>query len=166
MTLNNREAEIKQGREIGYQTIEIVDGKEKYTIKFKNIDLILKVTPQVTLDRRVSLAIHVTKNELEGYYNSGVGDIPIISTKEANTALLVDDGETIAIGGIAINTISSEDTGVPWLNKIPILGWLFSKTDSGNTKRELLVFITPKINQLEQRTPATDGNGVNVQTKS
>lgn len=163
MTLNNREAEIKQGLEIGYQTVETVDGVDKYTIKFKNVDLILKVTPQVTLDKRVSLSIHVTKNELAGYYDSGIGQIPLISTKEANTALLVDDGETIAIGGIAVNTILNIDTGVPWLNKVPLLGWLFKQSSDVNEKRELLIFMTPQINQLEQRMPAADGKDVSAQ---
>jgi len=164
MTLNNREAEIKQGEEVGYETR---DDEGNIVVEFKEVDLVLKVTPQVTLDKRISLDINVVKKEVVGFLQtSNGGSIPEISTKEANTKLLVNDGETIAIGGIAINRIDSTDSGVPWLKDIPILGWLFQKTGTSNDKMELLIFMTPQIHQLEQRMPVNEDSSTNGSKKS
>ena len=93
------------------------------------------------------MQIKIIKNDLGPLY----GTDRSFTTKEANTELLVNDGDTVVIGGIIKTTKSSEETGVPWLSKIPLLGWLFKSTNKTDDKEELLIFITPTIVKLEQR---------------
>ena len=146
VTLDNKKAKIKQGLEVGYYDTD-PNNTTGRTVEFKNIDLLLEVTPHVTPDARVSMSIFITKNDATG----NVGGIPTISTNEAETELLVNDGDTIVIGGImkTSNTYSTE--GFPVLSKIPGIGRLFKSTVDDNRNSELLIFITPRIVQLEQR---------------
>ncbi|MBW2741877.1 MAG: type IV pilus secretin PilQ [Deltaproteobacteria bacterium] len=145
VTLDNKEAIIQQGLRYPYK---VVDGQTGITTtKFENIDLVLKVTPHVTPDNRISMNIKITKADLGIYYPGGQS----FTTKNAETEVLVNDGDTIVIGGIIKTTKSSTDTGVPWLSKIPLLGWLFKSTEKSDDKEELLIFITPTIVKLEQR---------------
>ncbi|MEZ4527089.1 MAG: type IV pilus secretin PilQ [Desulfobacterales bacterium] len=144
VTLDNKKAVIKQGLSYPYQTVE--DGE--VNLQFKDVDLLLEVTPHVTPDNRISMTINITKNDL-GEVISGEQSF---TTKEAQTELLVNDGDTVVIGGIIKTTQSDSTTGIPGLSKIPILGWLFKKAEKTERKEELLIFITPRIVQLEQRT--------------
>ena len=143
VTLDNKLAKIKQGVSYPYQVVE--DGD--VSIKFKDVDLLLEVKPHVTPDNRISMEINITKNELGQLY----GGERAYTNKEAKTELLVNDGDTVVIGGI-IKTIESDDLrGLPGLSKIPLLGWLFKSKHKEKQKEELLIFITPRILQLEQR---------------
>lgn len=143
MTLDNKKAVIKQGVSYPYQSVE----NGEVNVEFKDVDLLLEVTPHVTPDNRISMNIFITKNDL-GEVISGEQSF---TTKEAQTELLVNDGDTVVIGGI-IKTASRKDMeGIPYLNKVPILGWLFKAEGSTDRKEELLIFITPRIIQLEQR---------------
>lgn len=143
VTLDNKKAVIKQGISYPYQTVE----NGEVNVEFKDVDLLLEVTPHVTPDSRISMNINITKNDL-GEVISGEQSF---TTKEAQTELLVNDGDTVVIGGI-IKTASRQDMqGIPYLNKVPILGWLFKAEGSTDQKEELLIFITPRIIQLEQR---------------
>ncbi|MCG2831507.1 MAG: type IV pilus secretin PilQ [Desulfobacteraceae bacterium] len=144
VTLDNKEATIQQGLRYPYLK---TDEAGNTTTEFENIDLVLKVTPHVTPDNRISMNIEITKADLGILYAAGRS----FTTKKAKTELLVDDGDTVVIGGIIKTTKSSTDIGVPWLSKIPLLGWLFKSTDKSDDKEELLIFITPKIVKLEQR---------------
>jgi type IV pilus assembly protein PilQ len=116
-------------------------------IEFKEVDLRLEVTPHVTPDERISLQIYVTKNEIAEL----TMEAPALSTNEAITELLVDDGDTIVIGGIKKDTTTTRQSGFPILKDIPILGWVFKRDVSQTEKSELLIFMTPRIVQLEQR---------------
>ena len=116
-------------------------------MEFKKVDLLLEVTPHVTPDSRVSMSIFITKNDVDSYYES----IPSIATNEAQTELLVNDGDTIVIGGIMKSTKAMGESGFPGLSKIPGLGRLFRLDTKSNRNNELLIFITPRIVQLEQR---------------
>ncbi|MBS3808582.1 MAG: type IV pilus secretin PilQ [Desulfobacterales bacterium] len=143
VTLDNKKATITQGLEYPYQTVE----DDNVQIEFKDIDLTLEVTPHVTPDRRIALKIYLTKNEIHDVTISP----PALSTNEAETELLVNDGSTIVIGGIKKSTITEGEDGFPVLKDIPILGYLFKTKTNQNTRRELLIFMTPRIVQLEQR---------------
>ncbi len=145
MTLNNKMATIKQGREVPYS---VIDDEGQANVQFKNVDLLLEVTPHVTTDDRISLNVKITKNEIAEFSVDGV---PSISTKEAKTELLVNDGETIVIGGILQTTDQETVAGVPVLYKIPVLSWLFKWDRKESRKEELLIFLTPRIMQLEQK---------------
>jgi type IV pilus assembly protein PilQ len=144
VTLDNKQAKIKQG--IEYPYLER-DASGNATVKFKNIDLLLEVTPTVTPDDRILMKIYITKNDIATI----TAGVPSLSTNEAQTELLVNDGDTIVIGGILKKTEQDSMTGWPGLNKIPLLGWLFKTEGKSEDSRELLIFITPQIVQLEQR---------------
>jgi len=145
LTLDNKKAKIKQGVEYPYLERDSSGGS---SVKFKNIDLLLEVTPHVTPDNRISMVIYLTKNDVAGI----TAGVPSVSTNEAQTELLVNDADTIVIGGIIKSTESRGQDGFPGLSKIPLLGWMFKNTTRKKQSNELLIFITPRIVQLEQTT--------------
>ena len=144
LTLDNKKATIKQGQRFPYQTVEDDD----VNIEFEDVDLLLEVTPHMTPDRRISMQIKTTKNEIVGFIPTGE---PIVSTNEALTELLVDDGETVVIGGVVKNDSKYTESGFPVLKEIPMIGWLFRTKSQDNIKQELMIFLTPRIVQLEQK---------------
>jgi len=144
VTLDNKKARIKQGLEVPYLER---DSSGNATVRFKNVDLLLEVTPNITPDDRIVMKIFVTKNDVV----DPTADQPALSTNEAETELLVDDGDTIVIGGIVKSTITYGEKGIPGLRKLGVLGWLFKSQTQSDKKNELLIFITPRIVQLEQR---------------
>ena len=138
LTLDNEKATIKQGKEIPYLERDDSGGS---SVKFKKIFLELEVTPHITPDKTIAMEIKVTKNDL----GSIIEGIPTITIKEVETMLLVNDGDTIVIGGIMQSSVNEGSSSTPWLSEIPVLGWLFkSKTDIKN-QIELLIFLTPKL---------------------
>jgi len=144
VTLDNKKARIKQGIEYPYLERDDTGGS---SVEFKDIDLLLEVVPHVTPDNRVSMEIVITKNDIASITNG----VPAISTNEAQTELLVNDGDTIVIGGIMKTRKTAATRGFPWLSKIPVIGWFFGTKIDSSESSELLIFITPKIVQLEQR---------------
>ena len=144
LTLDNKKARIKQGLEYPYLERDDTGGS---SVKFKNIDLLLEVTPHVTPDNRISISIFITKNDVKSISSDGV---PSLTTNEAETELLVNNGDTIVIGGIIKQNISETITAFPGLSKIPFLGWFFRSKMNQDTKNELLVFITPTIVRLKE----------------
>jgi type IV pilus assembly protein PilQ len=148
VTLDNKKARIKQGLEVPYLER---DASGNSTAKFKNADLLLDVTPIVTPDDRILLKINITKNDVAGFTTVGGSSVPNLSTNEAQTELLVNDGDTIVIGGIFKSSTQDASSGWPGLSKIPLLGWMFKNQNQSKTNNELLIFITPRIVQLEQR---------------
>ncbi|MDQ6646279.1 MAG: type IV pilus secretin PilQ [Pseudomonadota bacterium] len=150
ITANQQEAVIRQGQEIGYVTFQNSGaggvGNGTATVAFKDAVLELKVTPTITADNRVYLAINVKKDALAGYVEApGSGKIPTIDTREINTSVLVDNGQTVVLGGIYEVNKNNTTSKVPGLGDIPGIGVLFRKTSRTNTKAELLIFVTPRI---------------------
>jgi len=135
VTLNNKAAKISQGQSIPYQTVSAEGTKTE----FIEAALTLEVTPHITADGSVSMKIKASNN------SAGVGSPPPINKKEATTEMQVKNGETTVIGGIYVDSDSSNDQGVPYLSDIPLIGWLFKSNTTTKTKTELLIFITPKI---------------------
>ncbi len=150
ITANQQEAVIRQGQEIGYVTFQNsatgAVGSGTATVQFKDAVLELKVTPTITADGRVYLMINVKKDALAGYVNApGSGQVPTIDTREINTSVLVDNGQTVVLGGIYEITKQNSATKVPGLGDIPGLGILFRTTTRESDKAELLIFVTPRI---------------------
>src|SRR5574337_1078230 len=150
ITANQQEAVIRQGQEIGYVTFQNSAGSGAgsgtATGQFKDAVLELKGTPTITADNRVYLMINVKKDALAGYVDApGSGKIPTIDTREINTSVLVDNGQTVVLGGIYEINKSNTMVKVPGLGDIPGVGALFRKTSRTNTKAELLIFVTPRI---------------------
>jgi len=151
VTANQREGVIKQGKEIGYVTISggaggAGGGIPTANVQFKEVLLELKVTPTITQDNRVFLNMNVKKDEVDRFMEvTNFGTVPIINRREINTAVLVDDGQTVVIGGVYEFNDRSSVAKVPFLGDIPFLGNLFKKRGRSKDKAELLVFVTPKI---------------------
>ena len=148
VTTNQREAVIKQGKEIGYVTITGggAGGVATPNVQFKEVLLELKVTPTITNDNRVFLNMSVKKDEVESYiFLEGYGQVPTINRREVNTAVLVEDGQTVVIGGVYEFTDRNSVNKVPFLGDVPFLGNLFKKRSRNKDKAELLVFVTPKV---------------------
>jgi len=143
LTLDNKPAKIKQGLAYPYNKLD-ADGNT--TTEFKDIALELEVTPHITPDNRVTMKIVIKNNEIGAVINNQIS----FTTKEAVTELLVDDGDTIVIGGIRKTRKGLDESGVPFLRKIPVLGWLFKLESKEDNTDELLIFITPRVVQLEQ----------------
>ena len=144
LTLDGKLAVIKQGFEIAYLERDSAGGS---SVKFKNVDLELRVRPKVTPDNRVMLAVQVQKDDVVDL----LVENPPLSTNQANTELLLEDGETIVIGGIIKATVSEGEDGIPGLRKIPGLGLLFKYSSKTDQQKELLIFLTPKIVKLAQK---------------
>lgn len=153
VTSNQREAVIRQGQEVGYVTITQQGGTgfAQQTVEFKDVLLELKVTPTITNDGRVFLNMNVKKDEVEGFVEAQIGSVPLINKREVNTAVLIEDGQTVVIGGVYEFRDRSDVQKVPFLGDIPFLGNLFKKKGKNKDKAELLIFVTPKVLQVAQR---------------
>ena len=143
ITANQKEATIEQGVEIPYQASA---SSGATTIQFKKAVLSLKVKTQITPDNRIIMDLDV-KDDSVGtvVVASGGVNVPSINTREIATQVLVNDGQTIVLGGILETTEREDDNKVPYLGDIPVLGHLFKQTSHKDNKDELMIFITPKI---------------------
>jgi type IV pilus assembly protein PilQ len=143
ITANQKEASIEQGVEIPYQQSA---SSGATTVQFKKAVLSLKVTPQITPDNRIILDLEVKKDSVgQVLVSSGGANVPSIDTREVTTQVLVNDGQTVVLGGILESDRRHDETKVPYLGDIPVLGHLFKTTRRTNNKDELLIFVTPKI---------------------
>jgi type IV pilus assembly protein PilQ len=141
-TQNNIEAEITQGVQIPIQTV----ANNTVTVTFKDAALTLKVTPQITAANTVIMQIQVENASPD--FSRQVNNIPPIDTQRANTRVLVSNGETTVIGGIYVSREQTSQDRTPGLHRVPLLGWLFKRDTISDENRELLIFITPKIQRL------------------
>ena len=153
VTSNQREAVIRQGQEVGYVTIQPAQagGVATPSVQFKEVLLEMRVTPTITNDGRVFLNLNVKKDEIEGFVDTSIGDVPQISTRSVNTAVLVEDGQTVVVGGVYEFRERDDVSKVPFLGDIPFLGNLFKKKGRSKEKAELLIFVTPKVLEVAQR---------------
>jgi len=143
ITANQKQATIMQGVEIPYQESA---SSGATTTQFKDAVLKLKVTPLITPDNRVILDLDVSDDSVGQQVTSATGgSVPSIDTRQIITQVLVNDGQTVVLGGILDTTKSRTANKVPFLADIPVLGYLFRSTTDINNKTELLIFITPKI---------------------
>ena len=143
ITANQKQATILQGVEIPYQESA---SSGATTTQFKKAALSLKVTPLITPDNRVILDLDVSDDSVGQSVTSATGGtVPSIDTREITTQVLVNDGQTVVLGGILETTKTKSADKVPGLGDIPLLGYLFKTTTNINNKTELLIFITPKI---------------------
>lgn len=141
-TANQKEAIIEQGTEFPSNTSS---SSGATTVEWKKAVLSLKVTPHITPDNRVILDLTVTQDTLGKEVKTGTGTGTAINTQQISTQVLVDNGETLVLGGIYQQTIKKDVTKVPILGDIPGVGVLFRSSSESNSKRELLIFVTPKI---------------------
>jgi type IV pilus assembly protein PilQ len=143
VTANNVKAKIEDGTEVPYVTTQSSGGTTTQTVSFKSAKLSLEVTPQITPEGTVQMALIVKKEEPD-FTRAILGNPPIISSI-VETNVVVENGGTVVVGGVFITRNQANTEKVPLLGDIPFFGWMFKyKTDLGE-RRELLVFITPRI---------------------
>ncbi len=143
-TSNNVEAQINISQSIPYvlSTREDANGNLTFNYAFQDVGIVLTVTPRITSNGYVTMDVNQTANDLQGFTDFNA---PIVNQRQADTTVSVRDGETIILGGIIRNNVTSTVKKIPLLGDIPILGNLFRSTEKGNVKTELLVFLTPRI---------------------
>jgi len=145
VTMEGVKATIKQGSEIPYVTP--ASGTSPATVSFKEALLKLEVTPKITDEGKISMEIKAN-NDQPDYVNMVVGTSnPPIKKSEIDSKVVVQNGDTVVIGGIVKTNDNKTVSGLPWLQKIPVLGWLFKTENIDKEKTQLLIFITPKILQ-------------------
>jgi type IV pilus assembly protein PilQ len=143
-TLDKREAKISQGESIPFQTTSL----QGTQTTFVDANLELNVTPQITsrdpkeVGKQILMRVRATRNAV-GARSNPAG--PSIDRREANTQVIIRDGETMVIGGVFIDTQNNNVAGIPYLSRVPVLGWLFKQKSETVAKQELLIFMTPTI---------------------
>lgn len=143
-TLDKRDAKIAQGESIPFQTTSL----QGTQTTFVDANLELNVTPQITsrdpkeIGKQILMKVRATRNAV-GARSNPAG--PSIDRREATTQVLVRDGETMVIGGVFVDTQSNNVAGIPYLSRVPVLGWLFKSKTENVSKQELLIFLTPTI---------------------
>jgi type IV pilus assembly protein PilQ len=157
ITSNQREAVIRQGDEIGYTTTTQNkdaaggSGVPQSTVQFKEALLALKVTPTITSDGRVYLSLDLKKDDVKSFIFTESGQVPTFTKRSVSTAVLIDNGQTVVIGGVYEFKNRDDVSKVPWLGDVPFLGRLFKKTGRQSSKAELLIFVTPRVLQVSRR---------------
>jgi len=153
ITSNQKEAIIRQGQEVGYTTSTpgTSGAQAQSTVAFKDVLLELKVTPTITQDGRVYLSIALKKDDISGFVSTSAGDVPQINKREINTAVLVENGQTVVVGGVYEIRSTEDISKVPFLGDVPFLGNFFKKKGKSKSKAELLIFITPTVLQTSRR---------------
>ncbi|MDT8382810.1 MAG: type IV pilus secretin PilQ [Gammaproteobacteria bacterium] len=147
ITANQKEALIQQGTEIPYLE---ASSSGATTISFKEAVLALRVTPQITPDDRIILDLKINKDSIGERFSGENGSvIPSIDTKEIETQVLMNNGETVVLGGVYEQETRNESDRVPFLGDLPFIGVLFRTTRELSKKSELLIFVTPKILKQE-----------------
>jgi type IV pilus assembly protein PilQ len=141
-TLDNQQAEIRQGTQVPYTT---VDSSGRTVVAFLDAFIRLNVTPHITNDRRVSMKVEAERSFPGDQVNFSGGFVFPINTRKATTNVLVSNGATIVIGGLMQTDESVSEQGIPWLMRVPILGALFKSHSGSNNRNELLIFLTPTI---------------------
>jgi type IV pilus assembly protein PilQ len=142
-TLDNQEAEIRQGSQVPYTT---VDSSGRTVVAFQDAFIRLKVTPHITNDRRVSMKVEAERSFPGERIEAGGSFAFVLNQRKATTNVLVSNGSTIVIGGLLQSVDNVTESGLPWMKNVPALGWLFKSHSIGpNEKTELLIFLTPTI---------------------
>lgn len=143
VTTNNEEAKINVADKIPYTVSTLSQGVSQTSVQFIEAGVKLTVKPTVNADRRITLKV---RPEVSNPSGTALPNLPpTVNTRNAETTVVLRDGETIAIGGLIKEQTTKAVSGIPILMSIPILGYLFKSTDDRKTRTELIVFLTPKI---------------------
>jgi type IV pilus assembly protein PilQ len=141
-TLDNEQAKIGQGEEIPYVTRD-EDGVQK--VEMKDAKLELEVTPKITSEGKISLKVIATNKAADWEKVNKNNENPPLVASNVESKVVISDGDTLVVGGIRKQNVTKSTTAVPWLSRIPVLGWLFKSESNVTQERELLIFVTPRI---------------------
>ncbi|MHB8834691.1 MAG: type IV pilus secretin PilQ [Candidatus Methylomirabilia bacterium] len=142
LVIQNEEANINVGSQL---PVPRTDTEGNRTVEWKDVGILLKVTPNVTSDGRVFMKVKIEKSAQGETVKTTEGEMFSIERRGAETKVLVGDGETSVIGGIFQQTDATSGDGVPGLSRLPFIGWLFKSRSSSNRRTELMIFLTPRI---------------------
>ena len=143
VTTDNEKAVITQGVSQPFPKVDVASGQ--ISVEYKDIAITTEVTPHITPAGSINLIVLIKKEDILATANIGGNEVPITSKMESSTKVLIQDGETLVIGGVYKKTEKETVSGVPGLMNIPILGWLFKGKSTSEDTTELMIFITPKI---------------------
>ncbi|UCF90943.1 MAG: type II secretion system secretin GspD [Desulfobacterales bacterium] len=148
LTTDNEEARITVGENRPFQTRATTDdsGGTFESFEYRDVGKILKITPHVTEGRlvRMTISLEVTNIDLAASITTG-STLPVTQKRTVDTTVIVKDNHTVVIGGLIDDATTSNESKVPVLGDIPVLGWLFKKTSKSNSKTNLYVFLTPRV---------------------
>ncbi len=159
LTMSNEKADINQTTEVPVKQVTVTGNSTQETFQFKPLSLKLDVTPQVTADGSVIMKVGVMRQFKGADITSGANTSFPVNSREANTRVLVKNGQTAVIGGIYQSDAADGDIGVPWFRELPVIGNLFKTKTVSKQKLELLIFLTPRI------MGRVDSGGSNPATK-
>jgi type IV pilus assembly protein PilQ len=144
-TLDNRKADILVGEETPVRVVDAGNGTGSATanVQFKETGIRLTVTPHVTSNRQIAMELHTERSSLQELAAADLGFI--FQTQKADNQLLVNDGETAVIGGLTVTEVTNTRAGIPLLSGLPIIGKLFSYSNSEENRRDLIILVTPRI---------------------
>jgi type IV pilus assembly protein PilQ len=142
MVVQNQKAVINIGSQL---PIPKTDAEGNRTVEWKDVGILLEVTPQVTNDRRVFMDIKIEKSSQGENVMTTEGVMFSINSNRTETKVLIADGETTVIGGIFIQETINDTSGVPGFSQIPLFGWLFKSKSDTQRKTELMIFLTPRL---------------------
>jgi general secretion pathway protein D len=147
LTTDNEEATLTIGKNVPYQTRSAADdGTDTYSsYEYKDVGITLKITPQISKDRLVRLNVYQEVTKLDSSASQESTDRPTTLKRKIETTLIVEDGNTVVIGGLIDETLSGTEYKVPCLGDIPGLAYLFKTTSTGDEKTNLYVFLTPRV---------------------
>jgi type IV pilus assembly protein PilQ len=143
VTMDNVKAVIKQGDDVPYVTP--ASGNSPATVTFKEAVLRLEVKPKITDEGKISMEIKATNDTPDYAQGEKLQGNPPIRKNEVESKIVVQDGDTVVIGGVFRTQEDKGVSGLPWFYKVPVLGWLFKTENIRKQKRQLMIFITPKI---------------------
>jgi type IV pilus assembly protein PilQ len=144
VTTDNEKATILQGESVPFPKIDVQSGQ--ISAEYKDVAITIEVTPHITPTDSITMSVLVRKEDIKGFVPMGQGVLaPRTDKIEGNTKVLIQDGETLVIGGVFKKKKIEDSTGIPVLMKIPILGWLFKNKSTSEETTELLIFITPRV---------------------
>ncbi|HWN18001.1 MAG TPA: AMIN domain-containing protein [Gemmatimonadales bacterium] len=144
-TLDNRKADILVGEETPVRVVDAGGqaGAATSTVQFKETGIRLTVTPHVTSNRQISMELHTERSAIQEVEAGDIGFV--FSTQRADNQLLVNDGETAVIGGLTVTEVTNSRSGIPLLSGLPIIGKLFSFSSTKESRRDLIILVTPRI---------------------
>lgn len=156
LTTDNEEASVTVGKNVPYQTkTGTTSSSETYnTYEYKDVGINLKVTPQISKDRKIRLVIEMISEKLDTAGSASTDERPTTLKRTVNTTVIVNDKNTIVIGGLIDDSFSESENKIPCLGDIPGLGWLFKSMSRGREKTDLYVFLTPHV--IENADEATE----------
>ena len=143
VTTDNEKAIITQGVSRPFPKVDVASGQ--ISVEYKDIAITTEVTPHITPAGSINLIVNIKKEDILDTVSISESLVPVTSKVESSTKVLIQDGETLVIGGVLKKTETETTSGVPGLMKIPILGWLFKGKSTIEETTELMIFITPKV---------------------